>query len=113
MKQSYKTCFLSLALVGLLCLIVLPASAQTEYLTPAQQKKELRKSLKEAKKVKSDYRESHLNVGAFNFKRGASSRKRVDPQEYDEAVMNPDGTPITDQKIKPKKKKVSKKKKKK
>jgi hypothetical protein len=95
----------------LFCLLAQPCLAQVEFLTPAQQKKEMRRSLKEAKRLKTDYNESHLNMRGINFKRGESGRKRVkDPQEQDEMLMNEDGTAATKPKLKPKKNKATKKK---
>ncbi|MFC6996269.1 hypothetical protein [Rufibacter roseus] len=112
MKHFAKV-FLIGFVASLMCLLALPASAQTEFISPGQQKRELKKSLREAKKVKSDYQETHLNVEAYNFKRGESGRKRVNAQERDEALMNTDGTPVTKPKVKPKKQKAAKQKKKK
>ncbi|MBA9077571.1 hypothetical protein [Rufibacter quisquiliarum] len=110
MKRYWHTFFFVLAL-GMILVAARPAAAQVEYLTPAQQKKEVRKSLKEAQKIKTDYNESHLNLKAYNFERGASGRKRVkNPQDQDEMLMNEDGTAVTKPKSKPKKAKKRKQK---
>ncbi|MGV3541003.1 MAG: hypothetical protein ACO1OQ_14405 [Rufibacter sp.] len=109
MKQEVKA-FITGAMLAVLLIAASPAAAQVEYLSPAQQKKEVRRALKEAKKIKSDYSESHLNVQAYNFKKGESGRKQVNPQEHDEMIMNEDGTPVTKPKAKAKKKSKAKKK---
>lgn len=97
------------ALLGGFFLVTSLAQAQIAYSTPAQQKKELRKSLKEAEKIKTDYNESHLNVKAYHFRKGESSRKRVKkPAEQEEMLINEDGTAAV--KSKPKRNKKPRKK---
>ncbi|WP_156180734.1 hypothetical protein [Rufibacter radiotolerans] len=90
-----KHALLSLSLTVILAVLILassPAAAQTGYLTRSQQKKEVKNSLKDAKKVTSDYDESHLNVHAYNFRNGETGRKMKKTKKKEEMPINEDGT---------------------
>jgi DNA-binding ferritin-like protein (Dps family) len=73
-------------------LVSSPAAAQTNYLSRSQQKKEVKNSLRDAKKVTSDYDESHLNVNAYNFRNGETGRKMKKAKRSEEMPINEDGT---------------------
>lgn len=66
---------------------VVPASAQISYMSVADIKAETRKSKREAVRYEADYKESHLDLSAYNFKRGLAGRKTViiadEPVDYD------------------------------
>ena len=104
MKNLTQTSCLAFVLAAI-CLSAVPAAAQVAYLTPAQQKKELRKSLKDAKNFKSDYHESHLDVSAFTFKRGESGRRNVRYLQEQDGVLRGEvaATPRKKHKLKIKK----------
>jgi Flp pilus assembly protein TadB len=92
MKQSLHF-FLFTGMLGALLLLSTAASAQVEHKTRNQQRQELRKSLREAQKVESEYRESHLNLANHSFKDGESSRKRSKKKEArDRMEIKEDGT---------------------
>lgn len=92
MKQSLHV-FLFTGMLGVLLLLSVPAQAQVEHKSRNQQRQELRKSLREAQKVESEYRESHLNIANHSFKDGESSRKRSKKKEArDRMEIKEDGT---------------------
>ncbi|WP_210489564.1 hypothetical protein [Rufibacter aurantiacus] len=97
MKHTLPLIFLC-AVVALFFGITPSAEAQTSYLSPKQQKRELRNSLKEAKRVETDYSESHLDVSAYNHRKGESGRKLKKSRKKDLMPINEDGTAV----IKPK-----------
>ncbi len=68
---------------GLLYLVfsARPAWAQTSYTTPASIKAETRKSKKAAAAYEAEHKETHLDVGHFNYKIGQSGRKPVPVEE--------------------------------
>ncbi len=96
------------SLVSFICFLGMPAVAQTQTKTPSQQKREVRESLRDAKSIESDYQESHLNVQAFNLRRGESGRKRVRSQDQENRLVNKDIKVSVKKKNKPKKRKAFK-----
>jgi hypothetical protein len=94
MRQTIQFAFL-----GIFFMLALgagqTASAQTQYLTHGQQKREVRNSIKEAKKVTSDYSESHLDVNAYNLRKGEGGRKLKKGKKRDLMPISPDGTATT------------------
>ena len=60
---------LAVLLVGL---TAASAAAQTEYSTPAIQRAENRRALRDARKYKADYKDSHLAVSKDKLKQGSS-----------------------------------------
>ena len=71
----------------ILACTVVPTYAQIAYMSPADIKAETRKSKREAVRYESDYKESHLDISAYTFKRGLAGRKTViiadEPITYD------------------------------
>ncbi|RNI23482.1 hypothetical protein [Rufibacter latericius] len=97
MKQPLLIIFLGV--LGVLVFgLAQPATAQTSFTTQSQQKREVRNSLKEAKKVESAYSESHLDVSAYNFRKGESGRKLKKKKKRDQMPISEDGSAV----IKPK-----------
>ncbi|WP_210462096.1 hypothetical protein [Rufibacter roseolus] len=97
MKHKLPLIFLC-AVVALVFGIASSAQAQTAYLSPKQQKRQLKNSLREAKRVETDYSESHLDVSAYNHRKGESGRKLKKSRKRDLMPINEDGTAV----IKPK-----------
>ncbi|GGK83886.1 hypothetical protein ACD591_13745 [Rufibacter glacialis] len=102
MKHPLHTVFLC-ACLGLVLGVFQPASAQTAHTTPGQQKRELRHSLKEAKKLETDFNESHLNVDAYNHRKGETGRKLKKRKKKDLLPIREDGTADVKARILPKK----------
>ena len=91
----------------ILACTVVPTYAQIAYMSPAAIKAETRKSKREAIRYESDYKESHLDISAYSFKRGLAGRKSVmvidEPitYDYDKEINALDQKPpITDSKKK-------------
>lgn len=61
----------------LLLVVVMPAWAQTAYLSPAKIKAETRKSKKEAAVYEAEYKDTHLNIDHYSYKIGKAGRKHV------------------------------------
>jgi lipopolysaccharide export LptBFGC system permease protein LptF len=98
MKHALLSIFIcSLLFLGLG--ILQPAAAQTAYTTAGKQKRELRSSLKEAKRIETDYNESHLNVDAYNHKRGENGRKLKKSKKKDLMPIQEDGTAVMKPKL--------------
>ncbi|MBC3540534.1 hypothetical protein ACFSC6_11650 [Rufibacter sediminis] len=97
MKQTLRSIFLSVVVVLVLG-VAQQAAAQTAFTTKSQQKREVKNSLKAAKKVESDFSESHLDVSAYNLKMGENGRKLKKKKKRDQMPINEDGTAV----IKPK-----------
>ncbi|AMM50606.1 hypothetical protein TH61_04660 [Rufibacter sp. DG15C] len=92
MKQSLHF-FLFTGMLGVFLLLSTTANAQVEHKSRNQQRQEVRKSLREAQKVESEYSESHLNLANHSFKDGESSRKRSKKKEArDKMEIKEDGT---------------------
>ncbi|QHL87832.1 hypothetical protein GU926_10485 [Nibribacter ruber] len=92
MKQSLHVLLFTLVL-GVLLLFTTSVNAQVEHKSRNKQRQELRKGLREAQKVESEYRESHLDVSNHVFKEGQSSRKRAKKkQARDRMEIKEDGT---------------------
>ncbi|WP_242693439.1 hypothetical protein [Sabulibacter ruber] len=98
MKHTLRF-FSFLTVVFLAVLMAQPVAAQTEYLTPGQQKREVRHSVKEAKKMKTDFSESHLDVSAYNFKMGESGRKLKKRKKREQMPINEDGSAVVKPKL--------------
>ncbi|WP_192822941.1 hypothetical protein [Rufibacter sp. LB8] len=108
--KTFAQSFIVATSLLLFCLLAQPSLAQVASLTPAQQEKELRRSLKEAKRLQTDFNESHLNMEAVAFKRGESGRKRVKgPQEQELMLINEAGTATNKPKLKARKNKSARK----
>ena len=80
----------SIATAGLILVLacsVVPTYAQIAYMSAADIKAQTRKSKREAVRYEADYKESHLDISAYNFKRGLAGRKTVmvadEPINYD------------------------------
>lgn len=56
----------------LLTLSAAPAFAQTEYSSPALQRAENRRALRDARKYKAEYKDSHLAVSKEDLRQGSS-----------------------------------------
>ena len=109
MKQSLHL-FLFTMVLGAFLLLSASANAQVEHKSRNQQRQELRKSLREAQKVESEYRESHLNVTNHSFKDGESSRKRSKKKgPRDRMEIKEDGTAAKPDSSMKRRKKASKK----
>ena len=63
------------------------ASAQIAYLGNSQLKAETKRNKREAARIESDYKETHLNTNYFTYKKGKASRKRVEVEEGWEDYM--------------------------
>ncbi|MFB9863265.1 hypothetical protein EFA69_04335 [Rufibacter immobilis] len=101
MKQTLR--FLPM-LVGLalVLLTVEPVAAQTEFVSRKQHKREVRNSIKAAKKVETDFNESHLNISAYNLRDGESGRKLKKQKKKNAMPISEDGTAVTKPKLFPK-----------
>ena len=109
MKQSLHL-FLFTGMLGVFLALSTSASAQVEHKSRNQQRQELRKSLREAQKVESEYRESHLNVTNQSFVDGESPRRRSGKKEArDRMEIKEDGTAAKPESAVKKKKKARKK----
>lgn len=60
--------------VLLLCLTFLPAQAQISYESKGVHKQLRKKFLKQANYVDAEYKDSHLDMSTYNFKKGESGR---------------------------------------
>ncbi|QNF31727.1 hypothetical protein HUW51_02945 [Adhaeribacter swui] len=56
-------------------------SAQIAFVGNSQLKAETKRSKREAARIDSDYKETHLNTNYFTYKKGKASRKRVEVEE--------------------------------
>lgn len=80
--MAYRTFSSATVLLLLICWLgVLSASAQTSYSTPARQRAENRKALREARRVKSPYYQSHLAGTLDAMKEGNSDVPRPLPRD--------------------------------
>ncbi len=70
----------------------LKASAQIAFVGKSQLKAETKRNKREAARIESDYKETHLNTDHFTYKKGKSGRKRVEVEESweDYKFNNPD-----------------------
>ncbi|ALI99224.1 hypothetical protein [Rufibacter tibetensis] len=93
MKHTLLIIFLC-ALVTLVLGASQPASAQTAYTSSGQQKRELRKHLRAAKKMETDFSESHLNVEAYSHRKGESGRKLKKDRKRNQLGIREDGTAV-------------------
>ena len=71
----------------------LPGYGQVSYEASAKHEQQLRKSLKDAEKVDSKYKDTHLNTDAYTFKKGAAGRKRVKRDDGARLHFNVNGDP--------------------
>ena len=65
---------LVLIIAGLLIGVSTAASAQTEDMYPARKRAESRRALRDARKVKAEYKDSHLAVSKTALKPGSAGR---------------------------------------
>lgn len=80
----FKTAF---ALIIITVSLNLQASAQIAYFGNSKLKAETKRNKREAARIESDYRETHLNTNYFTYKKGKASRKRVVVEEGWEDYM--------------------------
>ncbi|MCC9166516.1 hypothetical protein [Pontibacter harenae] len=73
-SDKYLKWLVSLAV--LCCLTVYSAAAQTTYTDAKQQRKEQKRFLREARKAKVDYKETHLDPNMLALKRGEADPKQ-------------------------------------
>ncbi|WP_181306670.1 hypothetical protein [Rufibacter sp. XAAS-G3-1] len=92
-----KHTFLAVLVLSLVLATLPPVAAQTAYTTAGKQKRELRSSLKEAKRIETDYNASHLNVDAYNHRRGENGRKLK--KRKDLMPIKEDGTAVMKPKL--------------
>jgi hypothetical protein len=64
---------------GLLLLAACPAMAQISYKTVEKHEQLKRQSLREASQVDVTYKDTHLNMEAYTFKKGESGKSDVRP----------------------------------
>src|SRR5688572_24930348 len=81
--MGQKTTVKKVGVAGMLWLSVLfsfacrPVSAQIAYSSPEKAEKLTKKSIRDSKKYKADYKESHLNTQVYTYERGEIGRKKV------------------------------------
>lgn len=63
-----------LIVAGLLIFAACPAMAQISYKTTDRHEQLKRKSLREASQADASYKDTHLNMEAYNFKKGESGK---------------------------------------
>lgn len=87
---------LRVALALLLFFLVgaLPGYAQTTHDAVEKHDQEVRQSLKEAAKIESIYKDSHLNTEAYTFKKGEPGRRRQQKDGRDKYQFNINGDPV-------------------
>jgi hypothetical protein len=80
--MAFRTFFTSGVLLALTCwLTSAPACAQTSYSSPAQQRAENRKALRDARRIQTPYQDSHLAVTRETFKAGDSGNQKDRPND--------------------------------
>lgn len=89
-RTAYKY---SLSLLLFFLLGTLPGYGQISYQASAKHDQQLRKSLRDAEKVDSKYKDSHLNTDAYTFKKGEAGRKQVKRNKRDQLQFNVKGDP--------------------
>ncbi|OKL40613.1 hypothetical protein [Pontibacter flavimaris] len=89
-RTAYKY---GLGLLLFFLLGTLPGYGQVSYEASARHGQSLRKSLKDAEKVDSKYKDTHLNTNAYTFKKGEAGRKRVKKDERARLHFNVNGDP--------------------
>jgi hypothetical protein len=98
-KVSVETCFKKalkalLSLVVLLLFGALPGYGQISFNAQEKHEQKMRKSLKEAEQVELAHRETHLNISAYTFRKGAAARKRLKKDERSGYQFNDSGKPV-------------------
>lgn len=83
-----------LPLVLLLLFGALPGYGQISHKAQEKHAREMRKSLKEAAKADLAYKETHLNINAYTFKKGAAARRRLKKDERASYQFNERGEPL-------------------
>ncbi|WP_303309941.1 hypothetical protein [Hymenobacter sp. BT730] len=80
--MAFRTFFPSAVLLALTgWLSTTPACAQISYSSPAQQRAENRRALRDARRVQTPYQESHLAVTRETFKDGDSGNQKARPND--------------------------------
>lgn len=98
-------------LLALVLLTAVPAFCQISYESAENHKQERKKFLKEAEKAEATYKDTHLNTGAYNFKKGEAGRRRLKAKdERGRYQFDENGEPVKKRKPfwKRKRKKVKK-----
>jgi hypothetical protein len=101
-RTAYKY---GLGLLLFFLLGTLPGYGQISYQASAKHDQQLRKSLRDAEKVDSKYKDTHLNTGAYTFKKGEAGRKRLKKDGRDHLQFNVNGDPAKKMNLFKKKKK--------
>ncbi|TGE27481.1 hypothetical protein [Hymenobacter metallicola] len=78
---------------GLLLCASTAALAQTEDMYPARQRAENRKALRDARKVKAEYKDSHLAVSKTALKPGGTGRPQQPKDGRDSYKFDKTGVP--------------------
>ncbi|WP_018476120.1 hypothetical protein [Pontibacter roseus] len=73
-RESEKRLKRGLCVLGLLLAIASPAMGQISFKTVDKHEQLKRKSLKEASKADASYKDTHLNMDAYTFKKGAAAK---------------------------------------
>ena len=90
-RTAYKY---GLGLLLFFLLGTLPGYGQISYQASAKHDQQLRKSLRDAEKVDSKYKDTHLNTDAYTFRKGEAGRKRLKKKdERDQFQFNVKGDP--------------------
>lgn len=85
-------CFV--VVTGLLLFAACPAMAQISYKTTDKHEQLKRKSLREASQVDATYKDTHLNMEAYTFKKGEAGKSDARPLSQ---RFRPIGAPDRDQ----------------
>ncbi|RDC64683.1 hypothetical protein [Adhaeribacter pallidiroseus] len=97
---SLPSFYLKIVFVFIVVIISLnlQASAQIAYVGNSQLKAENKRNKREAARIETDYKETHLNTNYFTYKKGKASRKRVEVEEGWEDYMynNPEHLAYTE-----------------
>ncbi len=90
-------CLFSLLVVFLLASV--PAFAQISHKSVNEHKQQRKKFLKQAEKVDTKYKDTHLNVDSHTFKIGESGRKRVSKDGRANYQFDESGQPLKKQRF--------------
>lgn len=73
-----------------------PVQAQTKHTSTMKVKKQTKKGIRQARRTKAQYKDTHLNPDVFAFKKGEHGRKYLTPRDgYD---FDTSGMPIIENK---------------
>ncbi|WP_276499629.1 hypothetical protein [Pontibacter litorisediminis] len=86
-------CKYGLGLLLFFLLGTLPGYGQVSFQASAKHEQQLRKSLKDAEKVNSKYKDTHLNTDAYTFRKGEAGRKRLKKDDRAKLHFNVKGDP--------------------